>query len=241
MISPVHKRLGEYQKERDLLLLYPVEELKKVISEVGFLCNGCAQCCTSAFNGHVFLLDSEVGKALDLCEDAVIPAPDFDFCDKDGIFYVSGFALRTDREGNCVFLAEKRCRVYQNRFSICRIYPYMLHQETDEAGETAFRQISGLNLHGSYYHEISDAEATGFATATIAYEEEFLNQLIAFCTSLLSLFEREKKRHVQRSYDLEYRRFLEGKPVLVRVFRDNAFIPVTVSRDDYAGIIRIHP
>jgi len=241
MISPVFTRLLEYQKERDLLFSYPVGELKEIISEVGFLCDGCAQCCTSAFNGHVFLLDSEVEKALDLFDDAVIPAPDFDFCDKDGVFYVSGFALRTDHEGNCVFLAEKRCSVYQNRFSICRVYPYMLHREPDETGKTAFRQISGLNLHGSYHHEISDDEATNLALATIAYEKEFLNQLIAFCTGLLSLYEQEKKRHVQRSYDQEYRRFLNGKPVLVRVFRDNSFIPVTVSRDDYAGIIRTHP
>ncbi len=241
MISPVQSRLEKYITERDLLNSYPVEDLVAIIQDVGFLCDGCAQCCTAAFNGHVFLLDSEVDAAQALCSNALIPAPDFDFCDKDGNFYVSGFALRTDSEGNCIFLTDSRCSVYRNRFSICRIYPYMLHQETDEDGKIAFRQISGLNQHGSYYHKIPDDEAKSLASATITYEKAYLNQMIAFCTCLLSLFENKKRRHVQRSYDMLYRQFLAGKPVIIQVFRDNGFIPVTVTRDDYAGIIRSHP
>ncbi len=234
MISP-QERLLWYEEEQKLLYSYPIDELVSIIQDVGFFCDCCGRCCTSAFNGHVFLLDDEVSSAHALCADAVIPAPGFEFCDREGTFYVSGYALRTDAAGNCIFLSDRQCRVYDRRFSICRLYPYMLHREPEEDGTLTFRQISGLNLHGSYNHEISLEQARKVANETIMYEEAFLNQMISFCSDLLALFTRENKRHVQRAYDLQYRDFLKGKPVVVRVFSHHEFIPTTVTLDDYAG------
>ena len=34
--------------------------------------------------------------------------------------------LRRGEDGNCIFLKNNRCRVYQNRPHICRTYPFML-------------------------------------------------------------------------------------------------------------------
>ncbi|MBN1165678.1 MAG: YkgJ family cysteine cluster protein [Methanospirillaceae archaeon] len=236
MISP-KERLLWYEEELNLLYSYPIDELVSVIQDVGFSCDYCGRCCTSVFNGHVFLLDDEVSSARALCADAVIPAPGFEFCDREGTFYVSGYALRTDAAGNCIFLSDNRCSVYGKRFSICRIYPYMLHREPEEDGTFTFRQISGLNLHGSYNHEISEEQARKSAEDTVAYEEAFLHHMISFCSSIIALFSVENRRHVQRSYDMRYRDFMSGKPVVVRVFYHDEFVPVTVTRKDYAGIL----
>ncbi len=59
-------------------------------------------------------------------------------------------------KGSCWFLENGKCRIYEHRFTICRIYPYMLHREADEKGSVDWRQFCGLDQHGEYNAIIPD-------------------------------------------------------------------------------------
>ncbi len=132
----------------------------------------------------------------------------------------SGYALRTkgDKQGSCWFLENKRCRIYDQRFTICRIYPYMLHREPDEKGKVDWRQISGLNEHGEYNTDIPEEECLAIARETKEYEEAFLQQEIAFLEYMNEYFKKNNLRHVQKVYDDKMRRFAKGEPITVQVF-----------------------
>ena len=221
--------------ERELadLLRFPEEEFIDIIRDVGFSCDCCGRCCTREFNGHVFLLDEDTDRALSLLPDAVIPAPGFEACDQHGRFYVSGYALRTEPDGSCIFLSGGRCSIYDRRFAICRVYPYMLHREADETGTVGWRQISGLNEHGCYNTPIDDATCARIARETREYEAAFLDQEIRFQRALRDLFAHEKLRYIRRTYDLLMRDFRRGAEIEVRVFHRGRFEPHQITRDSY--------
>jgi uncharacterized protein len=153
---------------------------------------------------------------------ALEPAPDPEFCDQNGTFYVSGYALKAkeDETGSCWFLENGRCRIYDNRFSICRIYPYMLHREPDVYGQVDWRQISGVDEHGEYGHPIPEDEALAIARETREYENGFLTQEIAFLECIQEWFSRHGLRHVQKVYDDRMRAHKKGEPIRVMVFYD---------------------
>ncbi len=92
-LIPIPLRIAALIQERNSLLEYPVERLASVIREIGFQCSSCAKCCTRAFNGHVFLLDRDVTAVKKFDPAAIEPAPAPEFCDQNGIFYVSGYAI----------------------------------------------------------------------------------------------------------------------------------------------------
>lgn len=209
-------------RERNGLFAYPAERLAGIIREVGFRCDCCARCCTRAFNGHVFLLDRDIAVVREIDPGAIEPAPDPEFCDQNGIFYVSGYALRAkdDAEGSCWFLNGGKCRIYDRRFSICRIYPYMLHREADEEGNIDWRQISGLEMHGRYHDEIAEEECMSSARLTKEYEDAFLSQEIQFLEFIGDYFAKNRLRHVQKVYDDRMRRHLKGEPITVMVYYD---------------------
>jgi Fe-S-cluster containining protein len=224
-------------REYELLQRFQIEEFIKIIKDVGFSCTLCGACCTSRQNGHVFLLHKDTSRAFKICQDSLLPAPFFEICDRKGKFYVSGYALRTKPDGTCIHLLEGKCRIYQDRFSICRIYPYMLHREPDEKGRLIFRQISGLNEHGSYHNDISDEECLMIAQETITYEKDWLVQMIDFYVAMKDLFLSSGERHVRKVYDVRMREFRLGIPVEVHVFHDGRFFLHTVTIDDYFGIL----
>lgn len=228
--------IAALRAELAALAAYPLEELAAIIAEVGFACTCCGRCCTREFNDHVFLLDSEVARIRRIDPDALVPAPYFELCDQHGRFYVSGYALRTRDDGSCVFLEGGRCRIYAGRLSICRVYPYMLHREADEDGVVDWRQISGLDLHGSYHHKIADEEALRIAAETKAYESAFLEHEIAFFEYAGRYFAGHDLRHVKRTYDMEMRRFRKGEEVCVLVYADGTFAPARVSSRDFPGL-----
>ncbi len=221
-LTPIPLRIAALTQERNSLFEYPVERLAGIIKATGFRCTLCAKCCTRAFNGHVFLLDRDVTAIKAFDPSALEPAPAPEFCDQDGIFYVSGYALRTrdDDTGSCWFLDNGRCRIYDRRFTICRIYPYMLHREPDEHGYVDWRQFSGLDQHGEYDAVISDDESLDLARETKEYENAFLTQEIQFLEFMQDYFSRHRLRHVQKIYDDNIRRFNHGDEITVKVFYD---------------------
>jgi Fe-S-cluster containining protein len=221
-LTPIPLRIAALTRERNSLFEYPVERLAGVIKEIGFRCTSCAKCCSRAFNGHVFLLDRDVTAVKAIDPAALEPAPAPEFCDQNGIFYVSGYALRTldDAAGSCWFLENGRCRIYNRRFTICRIYPYMLHREPDEYGKIDWRQFSGLDQHGEYGAVISDDENLDLARETKEYENAFLTQEIQFLEFMQEYFSRLRLRHVQKIYDDQLRRFKRGDEITVMVYYD---------------------
>ncbi|ACL17396.1 YkgJ family cysteine cluster protein [Methanosphaerula palustris] len=226
-------RIRATEEELAALLCYDDRELQAIIREVGFACDNCGRCCTHAFNDHVFLLDRDtaVVKAIDPL--ALVPAPYFDFCDQHGRFYVGGYALKTRPDGTCVFLSNNRCTIYDRRFSICRVYPYMLHREPDEHGHVDWRQISGLNQHGEYNTPLSDLECSRIAGETREYETLFLNQQLRFLRLVWEHFAAFGLKHVRKVYDQKMRAFLRGAPVSVLVYYNGTFEEQTVTIGEY--------
>jgi len=221
-LVPVPYRIAALTQEEHALFEYPIERLVGIIKDVGFRCNACAKCCTRAFNGHVFLLDRDVTTVCGIDPLALEPAPNPEFCDQNGIFYVSGYAIRVkdDKNWSCWFLENGRCRIYDRRFAICRIYPYMLHREPDDRGKVDWRQISGLDQHGEYDAKITDEECLAIARETMEYEHAFLAHQIAFLECIQEEFTRKNLRHVQKIYDDRMRQYRKGEPITVMVYTE---------------------
>ncbi|AAM07439.1 TPA: YkgJ family cysteine cluster protein [Methanosarcina acetivorans] len=222
--NPIETRLTEVREELRDLKNFPDSKFVGIIKELGFRCELCARCCTKEFNDHVFLLDSDLEIIKQIDPYAVTPAPYYEFCDQNGRFYVSGYALKTKPDGSCIFLENKRCRIYESRPSICRVYPHMLHREADETGKVDWRQISGLNEHGSYHSELDDSTCEAIAQETKAYEETYLVQMIGFLEALEAHFRKNNLKHVQRTYDRKMREFLKGEcKIEVFVYTEKGF------------------
>ncbi len=214
VIKNIQSMLADIREELASIKEFPDPEFVGIIKELGFRCELCARCCTKEFNDHVFLLDADLTVIRQINPDAIIPAPCPEFCDQKGRFYVSGYALKTKPDGSCVFLENKRCKIYDSRPSICRVYPYMLHREADDSGKVDWRQISGLNEHGSYNFELEDSECEVIARETRTYEESYLKQMIGFFEAVDAYFRKNGLKHVQSIYDRKMREFLKGKSEL---------------------------
>jgi uncharacterized protein len=232
-LTPIPLRISALIQERNYLFEFPVERLAGIIRDIGFHCTECAKCCTRAFNGHVFLLDHDIMAVRNADSEALEPAPAPEFCDQNGTFYVSGYALRTkaDDRGTCWFLNNGRCRIYKTRPSICRIYPSMLHREADEHGRIDWRQFSGLDKHGEYGSSISGDESMEVARETKEYENAFLTQEIRFLEYMQDHFTHHNLRHVQMIYDTRMRGFLKGETITVMVFSGGRFEKHIIKND----------
>lgn len=233
--SFISRTLSSLKIEQGLLMQWSEQDLAEIIRDVGFSCIRCGRCCTTDFNGHVFLLDADARRVMAMDSSLLIPAPGFELVDEEGTFYVSGYALRVLDDGSCIFLTDGRCRIYEERFSICRIYPYMLHREPDRRKKLEFKQISGLNEHGEYHDSISEEESLAFARETIAYEQAWLSQMIDFYTAAEEIFTRKNTRHIRAVYDRRIQDFRKGTPVCVQVWYQGSFVPVTVRHEEYQG------
>ena len=210
---------------------YPAGKLAEIIRDVGFACDCCTKCCTKEFNDHVFLLDKDTDVIKGIAPEALIPAPCFELCDQNGKFYDSGYALRTKPDGSCFFLERDRCRIYENRLSICRIYPYMLHREPDADGIVDWRQIGGLNKHGSYHNEISVEESLAIAQEVKDYEIAFLEQTIRFYEFMCDYFTGHGLRNVRKIYDDRMQAFRKGEEIEVAVLYKGRLEPWRMKGD----------
>ncbi|MDV0445307.1 hypothetical protein MmiAt1_08780 [Methanimicrococcus sp. At1] len=217
--------LEYFKDEANALKEYPKSRFLEVVQDVGFECDFCSKCCTRAFNDHVYLLEEDVSRVSSLNPDALKPSPYFDFCDREGRFYVSGYSLKTqnDEAGSCIFLENSRCKIYEKRPLICRVYPYMIHREEDDSGLYDWREISGLNEHGLYGAEIPDEEAAEIFEITKKYESGYINQEIEFLKAVSKHFEKNKLKHVPKIYDKQIRAFEKGESVTVFVYYNGAF------------------
>lgn len=232
-LKGVRSRIEDLSLELEELCCFPEDEFRAIIKEVGFSCTLCGRCCTREFNDHVFLLDDDLERARRIRPEAVVPAPYFELCDQHGIFYVSGYSLKCKENGECVFLENNRCIIYEERFRICRIYPYMLHREYGDDGMRGWRQISGLNEHGDYGREITDDECTRIIQETTSYEKDFLKKEIGFYRCCLQYFGEHGLRPVRKVYDQKMRDFDDGRAVTVFVFNGKGFDRHDLRKSDY--------
>ncbi len=228
--SPIEKQLKAVDDELKGVKNYPMDKLISIIQEVGFECDFCARCCTREFNDHVFLLNDDATRIKAISPDSLEPAPYYELCDQHGRFYVSGYALKIKEDGSCIFLNEKRCSIYEQRPSICSLFPYMLHREPDEDGNIDWRQIGGIGQHGCYHTEISDAESKEIALQIKSYETTFLEQVIEFFKTAEEYFKKNSLKHVQSVYDRGMRKFNKGEEITVFVLFNGDFIEHKVKK-----------
>ncbi len=226
-------RIEGLEKEYREVGEYPEELFCEIIRDVGFECNFCAKCCTKDFNGHVFLLDSETDRIREIDPGALLPAPGFDYCDQHGNFYVAGYCIKTRDNGECCFLKDRRCTIYENRPKICRIYPFMIHKEPDDRGKVDWRIISGLNEHGCYHSECSESDCRRIYLETREYEMAFLDHQIRFLRYIKDYFEKNSLRHVRKIYDDKMREVNKGKKISVFVYEHDRFSRNEISIDAY--------
>lgn len=224
-MTVLDRRSAILEAELAALHAYPRAGLAAIVREVGFGCNRCARCCTRASNDHVFLLDEDVDRLRAVAPGALVPAPDPELADREGRLYVSGYALATTPEGDCVLLENGRCRAYDARPAVCRVYPYMLHREPGADGRVDWRQVSGLGRHGEYGRAISAEEADRIADETIAFEAASLEQALGFYRAAAAYFREHGLRHVQKVRDDRLRALAGGEKVAVLVCHRGRFEP----------------
>ncbi|GFO97460.1 hypothetical protein ig2599ANME_1663 [groundwater metagenome] len=218
-------KTDEFEHEICGIIDFPDDRFEEIIREVGFVCDCCGRCCTSEFNDHVFLLDEDAERIIEVAgKEALRPAPYYEFCDNLGRFYVMGYALMNKPGGSCIFYTGGRCEHYSDRPEICRIFPYMLHREEDDEGNIDWRQIGGMDRHGLYHSEISVEAAREIIDAVKRYEIAFLRQKLAFLHKIEDHFRKHGLRHSQQLYDRGMREFKRGEEIEVYVFFMGEFI-----------------
>lgn len=225
--------LSEIEKEIEDIISFSDRDYLKIIKEVGFECDLCGKCCTGEFNDHVFLLDEDAQKLIEnVGWECLRPAPDFELCDDLGRFYVMGYALKVKQNGDCIFYTAGRCQHYQIRPQICKIYPYMLHREQDDRGINEFRQISGLDLHGTYHNEISDGSCREILRSVKKYESGFMKQKLRFFKEIEKYFNEHKLKESRQKYDIMMREYNKGSQIEVHVFFNGKFKKELISKEN---------
>ncbi|MFA6333180.1 MAG: YkgJ family cysteine cluster protein [Methanoregula sp.] len=217
---PIPYRIIALMQEQNRLFAYPLKRMAIEIWSTKFRCKGCGACCTRAINRHIFLLDRDVDAVKKIDPTAYEPAPDPEFCDQNGMLYVSGYALRMrdDEAGSCWFLENNKCRIYDHRFSGCRIYPHMLRRGSDTSGKVQWHQFARRDEHG--YHDTAPPleECLTLAREIKEYETAFLNQQIAFLETIHEYFAVHNLRHDPAEYTNQMQQYQQGRPVKIKVF-----------------------
>jgi len=122
-------KIAELKKSLDQASRIDEGRLADQIRAIGFKCLRCAQCCKADFGDNtVTVFPSEIRR---ICEETgfrweeiVIPTPSKDR-DQEGNIHTFEWVLR--RNGDCVFLKQGLCEIYDCRPHICRPYPFYLH------------------------------------------------------------------------------------------------------------------
>jgi hypothetical protein len=222
---PIPYRIVALIQERNRLFSYPLELVAGDIWSMKFRCTLCGACCTKADNNHIFRLDQDVERVKTIDPGAYEPAPDPEFCDQNGVLYVSGYALRMkhDAAGSCWFLRDGRCRIYDQRFSGCRIYPHMLRRSAGVPGHISWRQFARKGSHGQYDPAFSFEECLTIAREVKEYENAYLTQQIAFLETIYEYFSIHELRHDPAMHNQRMQQIQDGRSVSIRVFHAGEF------------------
>lgn len=217
---PVPCRIIALVQEQNRLFAFPLKDLAYGIQATGFQCDCCGKCCTKEVNGHIFLLDHDVTELIKIDPTAYEPAPEPEFCDQNGMLYVSGYALRmkNDSPGSCWFLENRKCRIYDHRFSGCRIYPHMLRRSADASGRVDWREFAHKKEHGWYDQPLSYEMCLEIAQEIKGYENAFLTQQISFLETMYDYFTAHNLKHDPEMFKLRMQQCARGIPIGIKVF-----------------------
>jgi hypothetical protein len=119
------------------------EAAVKTVADTGFHCKRCGKCCkndwgdntVSAFPGEVRAIAHSTG--LEWLE-IVSPMESRDK-DEHGEYHTFEWALQKQKNGDCKFLKDGACTIYEVRPLICRTYPMRL-----ESGQLELYECDGL-------------------------------------------------------------------------------------------------
>ena len=233
---PIPCRIIALMQEQSRLFAFPLEDLAEEIRTTRFRCTCCGSCCTREITSHIFLLDHEVTKVIEIDPAAFEPAPDPEFCDQNGVLYVSGYALRMkeDPRGSCWFLEKGKCRIYDRRFSGCRIYPHRLHRSTDTTGSVSWQQFTRKDEHGRYDSTLSPEECLALAREIKEYENATLTQQISFLETIHEYFTVHNLRHDPVVHKQSMQRIRQGWPVEIKVFHAGELEACRIGQPDPA-------
>ena len=222
---PIPYRIVALVQERNRLFSYPLEQMAGDIWSARFRCTCCGACCTQEVNNHIFLLDRDVERIKTIDHEAYVPAPDPEFCDQNGMLYVSGYALtmRNDPARSCWFLENGKCRIYEQRFSGCRIYPHMLRRSAGVPGTITWRQFARKGSHGEYDPILSYEECLTIAREVKEYENAYLTQQIAFLETVHEYFTVHGLRHDPKVHRQRLRQIAKSPPDTIKVFHAGEF------------------
>lgn len=122
--------ITSFKKDLENALILDEIKLADRIKSTGFKCRKCAQCCMSEFGDNTVIVSpSHIRKICNNSglehDDFVIPTPSDDR-DKDGDIHTFEWVLKKNDNGNCIFLKEKLCEIYECRPFICKTYPFYL-------------------------------------------------------------------------------------------------------------------
>ena len=231
---PVPYRIVALMQEQNRLFAYPLELLANEIRATGFRCDCCGACCSRAVNGHIFLLDHDIAVAKKINPAAFEPAPAPEFCDQNGMLYVSGYALKmkNDTHGSCWFLENGKCSIYSQRFSGCRIYPHMLRRGADNEGNITWLKFARKNKHGQCDPALSLEECIELAREIKEYENAYLTQQISFFETIHEYFTVNNLRHDREIHKDRMQRYRQGSPVDIKIFHAGELEEYRIARSD---------
>ncbi|MCE8425640.1 MAG: YkgJ family cysteine cluster protein [Candidatus Methanoperedens sp.] len=137
------EKIKHLEKELEAASMIDESFLSHEIRAVGFKCTRCARCCTSDHGDNIVaVFPFEIRKICEntgkKAEDIVIPTPSLDK-DKEGNIHTFEWVIRND--GDCIFLKNSLCKIYEWRPYICKTYPFYLQEgnlmisECDGIGE----------------------------------------------------------------------------------------------------------
>jgi len=158
--------------------------LAKKIAEARFRCQRCGKCCKSEFGDNtVTVFPSEIRGIMQATglgwPDVVRPNESCDM-DDNGEYHTFEWALRKKNNGECRFLENNGCTVYEHRPLICRSYPMNM-----EAGHL---EVELYECDGVGAGEMEEADARRMA-------ETLLRRQLTETMETVALMERYEPFH----------------------------------------------
>ncbi|WP_254591314.1 YkgJ family cysteine cluster protein [Methanocella conradii] len=179
----------EIRKAIEELKAADVSQIADKVAATGFKCKRCGKCCSGRFGDNtVTVFPSEIrdimgATGLDWL-DIAVPHESRDF-DEEGRCHTFEWALRKKGDGDCIFLEDGRCMIYECRPFICRTYPFRL--------DIARMEVESYECDGLGSGGMDEASASSMAKA-------LMERAIAEATEAVSLLEK-------------YEPFRPGRPI----------------------------
>ena len=155
-LKAIRKDLDQYRSTN-------AQSIAKKVAASRFKCQRCGKCCKSEYGDNtVTIFPSEIRSIMQATGlewlDIARPNDSYDM-DESGEYHTFEWALRKNSNGECKFLENGACRIYEHRPYLCRSYPMSL--------ETGHLEVELYDCDGIGAGEMSDAEALNMAQTLI--------------------------------------------------------------------------